>query len=202
MIFAIMGKSGSGKDSVLKQLMKDSVMSESLRPLVTYTTRPMRPGETEGVEYHFVSSDDFSKIKANDAVLEYREYETKNGVWTYFTVLPEDYKEKDYIVVTSPKQAISYRRAVGADNFTALYITVDDSLRIQRCLNRELEGKHDFKEMCRRYLADEADFTEDVIKEINPVKIDNTVFKSAVEQAKNAILDELERKTQPEIEHV
>ena len=177
-------------------------MSESLRPLVTYTTRPMRPGETEGVEYHFVSADDFSKIKANDAVLEYREYETKNGVWTYFTVLPEDYKEKDYIVVTSPKQAISFRRAVGEDNFTALYITVDDSLRIQRCLNRELEGKHDFKEMCRRYLADEADFTEDVIKEINPVKIDNTVFKSAVEQAKNAILDEWERKTQSEIEHV
>lgn len=200
MIFAIMGKSGSGKDSVLKQLMKDSVMSESLHPLVTYTTRPMRPGETEGVEYHFVSAADFSKIRANDAVLEYREYETENGIWTYFTVLPEDYKEKDYIVIASPKQAISYKRAVGADNFAALYITVADSLRIQRCLSRELEGKQDFKEMCRRYLADETDFTEEVIKEIIPVEIDNTVFRSAVEQVKSTIIDEWERRTPPEIE--
>ena len=82
-IVFIMGKSASGKDKIYKALMEDE--SLNLSTVTLYTTRPMRVGETEGVEYHFV--DDAAAQAMVDAgrVVEMREYNTVYGVWKYFT---------------------------------------------------------------------------------------------------------------------
>ena len=50
-IYCIMGKSSSGKDTIYKKLAEDADLP--VKTLVPYTTRPMRDGETDGVEYYF-----------------------------------------------------------------------------------------------------------------------------------------------------
>ena len=79
-VFYIIGKSSSGKDTIYKRLLRET----SLKPIVPYTTRPMREGEMEGVNYFFVSS--VEEMKSRGKIIESRSYNTKLGVWTYATV--------------------------------------------------------------------------------------------------------------------
>ena len=57
-IFYIFGKSSTGKDTIYKSLMENKELG--LRPVVPYTTRPMRAKETPGVEYHFTDEEDLT----------------------------------------------------------------------------------------------------------------------------------------------
>ena len=50
-IYCMMGKSSTGKDTLYKMLLEDGALS--LKKIIPYTTRPMRRGETDGVEYYF-----------------------------------------------------------------------------------------------------------------------------------------------------
>ena len=82
-IFYVMGRSASGKDTVYKKLLETF---PELRPLVTYTTRPMREGEKEGEEYHFSTEQDLENIRREGRLIEQRVYQTVHGPWTYATV--------------------------------------------------------------------------------------------------------------------
>lgn len=70
-LFIISGPSGSGKDTVLKEVFK-------LLPDVAFSistiTRPMRVGEVEGEKYNFVSKEKFLSMLENDELLEFNEY--------------------------------------------------------------------------------------------------------------------------------
>ena len=77
-----MGKSGSGKDSIGRRLLE---RLPSLRRIIPYTTRPMRSGEKEGVEYHFVTPEELAAYEAAGEVIEKRSYPTVYGEWIYFT---------------------------------------------------------------------------------------------------------------------
>ena len=71
-VFVVSGPSGVGKDTVLKELMPRlgdrAVMS------VSNTTRAPRKGETDGVDYHFISEEAFRRAIAEGRMLEYTEY--------------------------------------------------------------------------------------------------------------------------------
>lgn len=69
--FIISGPSGVGKSTVLKELFKDR---DDLYFSVSATTRTPRPGEVDGVHYHFTDVDHFQKMISEDAFLEYAEY--------------------------------------------------------------------------------------------------------------------------------
>ena len=69
--FIISGPSGVGKSTVLKELFQDR---DDLYFSVSATTRPPRPGEINGVHYHFTNVDEFRKMISEDAFLEYAEY--------------------------------------------------------------------------------------------------------------------------------
>ena len=69
--FIISGPSGVGKSTVLKELFEDR---DDLYFSVSATTRPPRPGEIDGVHYHFTDVDQFRKMISEDAFLEYAEY--------------------------------------------------------------------------------------------------------------------------------
>ena len=69
--FIISGPSGVGKSTVLKELFQDR---DDLYFSVSATTRPPRPGEVDGVHYHFTDVDEFRKMISEDAFLEYAEY--------------------------------------------------------------------------------------------------------------------------------
>lgn len=70
-LIALSGPSAGGKTTVAKMLL--SLRSDFSR-VVTTTTRPMRPGEQNGIDYHFVSKQDFESMLARDELLEYIEY--------------------------------------------------------------------------------------------------------------------------------
>ena len=82
-IFYLMGKSASGKDTIYKEV-KERI--PELKTIVIYTTRPIREGEREGVEYHFVDEARLQELQEVDKVIELRAYNTVHGVWKYFTV--------------------------------------------------------------------------------------------------------------------
>lgn len=66
-IFVITGPSGVGKTTVAYELLK---RRPSLRKVVTCTTRPPRPTETDGIDYHFLSADAFKRLATEDALYE------------------------------------------------------------------------------------------------------------------------------------
>ena len=71
-IFYMMGKSSSGKDTVYKEIRKEL---PELKTLTLYTTRPMREGEKDGVEYYFVSNEILEQYGEEGKIIELRTYQ-------------------------------------------------------------------------------------------------------------------------------
>jgi guanylate kinase len=164
-IFYLMGKSSSGKDTMFKKLIEDKALG--LKTIVGYTTRPMREGERDGVEYFFVDEEKMLLLEAEGKVIERRSYNTVHGIWSYFTVddgqvnLDSDDK---YLLIGTLESYEKVRNYYGKEYLVPLYISVDDGLRLQRALDRERQqDKPKYAEMCRRFLADEADFAKENI---------------------------------------
>lgn len=97
-IFYLMGKSASGKDSIYKRLRS---LCPELKSIVLYTTRPMRDGEQEGVEYHFIGQKQLKKLEQSGKVVEVRTYQTVFGPWSYATVDDGQINlaQADYLVI-------------------------------------------------------------------------------------------------------
>lgn len=70
LLFVISAPSGAGKTSICHEIRK---AFPELRPSISYTTRPMRPGEQDGVDYHFVSRASFDKMVADGDFAEWAE---------------------------------------------------------------------------------------------------------------------------------
>ncbi len=165
-IFYLMGKSASGKDTVYKSLLNDAALG--LQPLVMYTTRPIRSGETNGAEYFFTDEAGLAKIKSEGRLIELRTYHTAQGVWHYFTAHYDglDLKSKNYLGIGTLESFRSMSAYYGPACVVPLYLEVDDRERLQRALDRENGQEHPkYREMCRRFLADCDDFSEQNIRE-------------------------------------
>lgn len=160
-----MGKSSSGKDTLYKMLLEDTALS--LKTIVSYTTRPMRAGEKDGVEYHFCKEEQLQQLERAGKVIEQRAYHTVLGVWKYFTVDDGQVKlqDNDYLVIGTLEAYIKIRNYYGNDKVIPIYVEVEDGERLFRAISRERKQKHpEYEEMCRRFLADAADFSEDKLK--------------------------------------
>lgn len=185
-IFCLMGKSSSGKDTVYRKLLEDRQLG--LRRLVTGTTRPIREGERDGEEYYFYTREEFEKLLSDGKIIEYRSYDTAHGIWNYFTVAYEklDVAHSDYLTINTLEAYVKLRDHFGADCLVPVYLEVDDGLRLERALERErTQARPRYKEMCRRFLADEEDFSAEKLKRahIQPifqnVVLDETVARVA-----------------------
>ena len=165
-LFYVIGKSSSGKDTIFQRLLKEE--SLKLRPLVLYTTRPMRAGEEPGVQYHFTDEAGLKALQEPGKVIELRAYDTVYGVWKYFTADTEatDLESGDYLGIGVLESYKALRDYYGSERVVPLYIEVEDGERLQRALNRErAQEKPRYAEMCRRFLADSEDFSEEHIRE-------------------------------------
>ncbi len=161
-LFCLMGKSASGKDSIYKELIKDEELD--LIPVVMYTTRPIREGEKDGREYHFTDTEGMKRLEEAGKIIESRVYHTVHGDWYYFTV-DEGKTEKDSLIIGTLEVYNKIRAYYGAGNTIPIYVSVDDGVRLERALLRERQQKEPkYAEMCRRFLADEADFSEDRLR--------------------------------------
>jgi guanylate kinase len=164
-IFCLMGKSASGKDTIYRQLLLAEELK--LKKVVPYTTRPIREREKDGVQYYFVDEDRMRELEAEGRIIELRSYDTVHGIWYYFTVDDSqvDLENNDYLIIGTPESYISFREYYGQDRVVPIYIELDDGVRLQRALNRENGQKEPkYEEMCRRFLADAADFSEEKLQ--------------------------------------
>ena len=160
-VYCVMGKSSSGKDTVYKKLKEQY---KEFRLIVPYTTRPIREGEKDGVEYYFVDPEQFRAMKEDGKVIESRSYNTKCGIWTYFTADDGqiDLSAADYLLIGTLVSYQALREYFGEEAIVPVYLEVEDGLRLARALERERrQEKPKYAEMCRRFLADEEDFSEE-----------------------------------------
>lgn len=159
-IFCFMGKSACGKDTIYKQILSDR--SLPLKTLTPYTTRPIRDGEQNGVEYYFLTEEQQQKLAQQGKIIELRAYQTVHGIWKYFTVNDHqlDLAHNDYLIIGTLESYLRLQEYFGADSLIPLYIELESGERLQRALNRErLQTEPKYAELCRRFLADEADFS-------------------------------------------
>ena len=165
-IFYIMGKSSSGKDTVFQELLAREELG--LKKIVLYTTRPKRSKETEGVEYHFVNEETLEQLQESGKVIELRAYNTVQGVWQYFTVDDEnlDLEHTSYLAIGTLVSYEKMKAYFGDGKIVPIYIEVSDDVRLERALTRERKQSNpDYNELCRRFLADSEDFSEQKLKE-------------------------------------
>lgn len=168
-IYCLIGKSGSGKDTTFNSLMKRRI--PALEPVVTYTTRPIRTGETDGVEYHFVDENRMNELEATGKIIEKRTYHTVQGDWNYFTCEIDITRDTDFIMIGTADVVDRLYERYSSEDITVFYLSLDDGERLRRCIARESEQKNpDYSEVCRRFLADEADFNPERMKSYTGMK--------------------------------
>lgn len=161
-IACIMGKSSSGKDHIYKALLEND--SLGLKKVVMYTTRPMRNGETDGVEYHFVDEAGMNELLNAGKVIEIRHYNTVHGLWSYFTADDGqiDLENGRFLVIGTLEAYEKFCKYFGNDVVLPIYIDVEDGIRLERALIREKKQDNPrYKELCRRFIADSEDFSDE-----------------------------------------
>lgn len=159
-IYYMMGKSSSGKDTLFREILEEM---PQLKTVTLYTTRPMREGEQDGVEYFFVAEDTLQSYEKQGKVIEQRAYETVHGIWRYATVDDGqvDLKHEDYLMIGTLESYEKMRSYYGEERIVPIYIEVEDGERLMRALKRERQQETPrYAEMCRRFLADTQDFSE------------------------------------------
>lgn len=170
-IFYIMGKSASGKDHIYRYVKAQIRLN--LKELILYTTRPMRDGEENGREYFFTDEEKYKQLLHDGKIIEARAYETVYGLWRYFTADEGqiDLTAQDYIGIGTLESFEKLREYFGEEALCPLYIEVDDGIRLERALKRE-RGQKDpkYAELCRRFLADCEDFSEEKLCRAGIVK--------------------------------
>ena len=173
-IYCIMGKSSSGKDTIFKLLLERKDIN--LKTIVSYTTRPIRSHEKPGEEYNFVTIEEKDRLLEAGKVIEIREYDTVHGPWFYFTVDDGslDLEHNDYLIIGTVESFVKIRDYYGEDKVLPIYIEVDDGIRLTRALEREKRQENPkYEEMCRRFLADQRDFSPENISNAKITNIFN-----------------------------
>lgn len=163
-LFYVMGKSSSGKDTIYEEVLSREELQ--LKPFIMYTTRPIRAKETDGVQYYFVTEEKLHKMQAAGKVIELRAYDTIHGVWYYFTADGDavDIESYNYFALGTLESYEKVKRYYGEERVVPIYIEVDDGMRLERALKREKkQAEPKYEEMCRRFLADQKDFSEENI---------------------------------------
>lgn len=183
-IFYIMGKSASGKDSVYRYLLEQSGLG--LKKLMLYTTRPIRAEEEYGKEYYFVDEQRFLQLREAGRVVEFRTYQTVYGPWIYFTAddAAMDLDFCSYLGIGTLESYEKLKEYYGKRNICPIYIEVEDGERLSRALLREQQqAVPRYQEMCRRFLADSEDFSEEKVTEAGITrKFSNVNFTDCIQQ--------------------
>lgn len=182
-IYYVMGKSCSGKDTIYRRLAE---RHPELRTVIPYTTRPIREGERDGVEYFFVDQTRMQEMKDSGKIIELRSYNTVLGVWNYFTADDGqiDLSAHSYLLIGTLVSYRAMREYFGTEAVVPIYIQVEDGTRLERAIGRERQqASPQYEEMCRRFLADARDFSEENLAEAGiERRFENTDLESCLEE--------------------
>ena len=147
-VFALMGKSASGKDTIMQEVLK---CTSCFNEIISCTSRPKRDYEINGKNYHFLTEEEFLKDIEEEKFIEFTAF---NG-WLYGTRIDCLSKDRINIGVFNPAGIYALLEDDRID-LTVFYVEASDKFRLIRQLSRENDP--DIKEIFRRYNTDEQDF--------------------------------------------
>lgn len=152
-ILALFGKSGAGKDTIAKELCKNT---NEFHQLISCTTRPKRDYEINGKDYFFISNDKYKELLNNNQFLEVTTFNN----WNYGTLKQANNINKINVGVFNIQGIYNMLSNPLLINYRILpvYIYASDKIRLNRLFNREKYPN--YKEICRRFLTDEEDFKD------------------------------------------
>ena len=159
-IIAIMGKAGSGKDTLCQALLQEPEFKNA-QAIISCTTRPIRDNEKDGVDYHFLSVEEFTNKVLSGQMLE----ATIFNNWHYGTSIDSLSTSKINIGVFNPEGCEALRGHKDI-SLCLIYLEANDKTRLLRQLNREKDPN--CHEIVRRFSTDEEDFCEEVIEFLEP----------------------------------
>ena len=183
-IIVLVGRSASGKDSLAKYLSENY----GYKFVVSHTSRPPRPDESQNNPYKFINYNQFETMITNDEMIEFRTYETLvNGIpdkWLYGVSKDSiDLDNNNYIVILDIVGLKAFNKIYG-DKVISFYVNVSDSKRTERALHR---NGFDQTEWDRRLIDDEKVFAIDIVKSNVSFIVKNYVFKKCIEDIKYCI---------------
>ena len=186
-IFALLGYMGVGKDTILKQVLKDM---DDVKPIISTTTRPMRKGETEGVEYYFIDDTEFFR-RGTDFV-EQRIYHTKvkengvekNATWRYGIERIELEKDDYLIVIVDSVGYKELKNYVGNNKIVPIFISApQEELKARALARGDLEAEVD-----RRLKDDYERFMDFRVRTVyHEVKNGEGRLEEAIKEVENII---------------
>ena len=167
-IICLIGKSGSGKDTIIQKLRADLKIPIA----ISFTSRPMRTGEIQDLTYHFVSDSYFEDNK--EKFIEQRLYKVINkdktkAIWRY-GLTEESFEEGNNLVIVDVNGYKALKKFFGEQNVLPFFIHCSDATRLNRLIGRG--DMNNPLEVTRRLEADERDFKE-FIESHNYYKICN-----------------------------
>jgi len=196
-IFCIIGKSSTGKDTIFQKLLERKELG--LLNIVSYTTRPIRKGEVEGMEYFFCDENRRKELEKAGKIIESRTYDTRHGLWTYFTADDGqvDLSAHNYLIIGTLESYEKLRDYYTKDRLVPIYIEVEDGVRLERALKREQSQKTPrYEEMCRRFLSDARDFSPERRKAAGVIRsFVNEDVEETTEEIARYIADIIEGET-------
>lgn len=170
-MIVLVGESASGKSSIEKYLVENYGYNK----IVSYTTRQPREGEVDGVDYHFISMEQFEALKEQGFFAENAQY---NG-WGY-GIAKEDCT-KDKVAVLTPHGLRQVTRLLGA-HVISFYINVPRRDRLIKILQRG----DNIEESYRRNLSDVGQF--DGIEDEVDCVLHNDGYKKSIEEMAKEVL--------------
>lgn len=196
-IVYLMGKSASGKDTIYRSLR--ACKDFNFRTIVMYTTRPIRDSEMNGREYFFIDAARAREIEESGKLIEERIYNTVYGPWKYMTVDDGQFNSDGlYLTIGTIESYNRIKEYFGRKAVLPIYIEIDDGIRLERALARERRQKNPkYEEMCRRFLADQEDFSEEHLREAEiERRFDNGDIESSVRRISQYIAENISDKNQ------
>ena len=143
----LVGKSASGKDTIQKELIK-----LGYNAVVTYTTRPPRKGEVDGVAYNFITKEDFLAKESDGFFAETTSYNVATGETWYYGSAIKDLTD-DKVMIVNP-EGLRHIKKISSLNPIAFYLMADE----ETIWNRLRQRGDDAAEARRRLNADDMDF--------------------------------------------
>jgi guanylate kinase len=183
-----MGKTSSGKTRLAEDLSEILKLEQK----ITYTTRPKRENEIDGIHYHFVKKEHFFENK----FLCVEHYEVKpNGLQTY-GVKKEDLdkaleNDEDIIVVLTPP-GYKELKSIYGDRIVGIYVMAPLLTRFQRYVQRESINPNAVEEAWRRLESpSDTEYFDGLVFESEHVVLNDNDYQKALDYAMTVIIEEV-----------
>lgn len=200
-VTALVAESAGGKDTEARFLCQNM----GYKRLVTYTTRPPRPKEKDGRDYHFRNDDEFKKMIDNHEFAEYKAYHPAGGgIWYYGSKITDKEISDDtrYLIILTPAGLKDIRHNLPqqlSDRISSVYIHCPEELRMKRLehrgddpaeIKRRLEAdRNDFRNVS--YLVDDTvEVTESMSVKDVAEKIDSLITRSLERMPRWTVIDD------------